>query len=146
MVRLINKISLIILVLALFLISGCTKYVCYDGSVERDESKCPVVLEPRVVQRQAEIAVDTYASAYASALGARHSRVNTYRSESNWHSEVLLTNTKTGTVKHLTLKVDGITSSVSCLEGCEHLSKEEVENMFESQNNTEDDYPDFTIY
>jgi hypothetical protein len=145
MVRLVYKISLMALFLSLFLISGCTKYVCYDGSVEKDESKCPLYNEPRVVQRQAEMAVDTYASAYASALGSRHSRVNTYRSEGNWYSEVLMTNTKTGTVSHITLKIDGVTSSVSCVEGCEHLLKEVVGDVVIEQNLTNNDV-DFTIY
>lgn len=149
MVSLFKKLSLLILVVAILivLLFNTTKYVCYDGTIEKDDANCPILPNPKVLQRQAENAVDTYASAYASALGARHSRVNTYRQDGHWQSEILLTSTKTGTVRHVTLKVDGTTSSVSCVEGCDYLLKEDeiIENS--TQNITNDDFEaDFTIY
>ncbi|MCC7574638.1 hypothetical protein KO361_03535 [Candidatus Woesearchaeota archaeon] len=144
MVRLLTKTYLLILVFAMLLISGCTKYVCYDGSVERDEDKCPLVVEPKILQRQAETAVDTYSAAYASALGSRHSRVNTYKVGGDWHSEILFTNIRTGTVNHVTFKIDGVTSSVSCFEGCDYLKKEEV--VVEDINNVTGIDAGYTLY
>ena len=130
MVRFFNKLYLVILVVSLLLISGCsTRYVCYDGSVERDADLCPIVELPTVIQRQAEHSIDVYASAYAQALGSRHHRVNTYRDGPNWVSQLLFTNIVSQDVHHVTLSVDGRTASVSCIEGCDYFNKPEVENL-----------------
>ena len=132
MVSSLKKLYLVVLVLFLLVLGGCTKYVCYDGSVENREGECPVFEEPRIVQRQAENAVDVYSSAYAQALGARHHRVTTYREDSDWFSEVIFTSVHSNKVNHVTLKIDGVTSSVVCVEGCEYLSGTDVEEVNET--------------
>lgn len=151
MVRIIKFSLIVLLVLAIFL-SGCTKYVCYDGTVQSSEKDCPIVPVPTVELRRAEMAVDTFSQAYARALGASHHRVNTYRAEGNWNSELLFTNTQTGTVNHVKLMVDGKTSSVSCIEGCSFLERKDIVEDITNNTNTSDSGSDnnsnsgFSIY
>ena len=146
MVRIFLKVSVLLLLVSALIISGCTtRYVCYDGSVERKEGDCPVIPYPTVEMRRAEIAVDTFAGAYAQALGSRQHRVNTFRVEGDWHSEVLFTNLNTGSVNRVTLKVDGRTSSVSCVEGCGFLDKAEG-SVDINQSNVVEQGSGFTVY
>lgn len=124
----IKKISLSILVIALLTLSACsTRYVCYDGTVERNIEACPKVEQPVITQIRAERAADTYANAYAQALNSRSHRVNTYREGAHWYSEILFTNIIDGTVNHVTLKIHGQSSSVSCFEGCEYFERKEID-------------------
>lgn len=154
MARLSVKLFLSLLVLSLIFISGCgTKYVCYDGTVEKDASKCPVLVQPKILQRQAENAAINFASAYAQALGAKQSIINTYREEANWKSEVLFTVVKTGDIHRLVLEIDGQSARVSCVDNCKFLeidNKEDVtkklnESVNGHANNTDNGFG-FSVY
>jgi hypothetical protein len=147
-------VNSILLVLSLIFVSGCsTKYVCYDGTVQKDISRCPVIVQPKVLQRQAENAASNFASAYAQALGARQSIINTYREGANWESEVLFTVVKTGDIYRLVLEIDGQSARVSCVDNCDFLdvdNEEELNNQLneslnQSQNNPNDG-SGFSVY
>lgn len=136
-----QKIIFLALILILISVSGCSaRYVCYDGTVEKKAEDCPTTELPNIVQRQAELAVDTFSSAYAQALQSRHHRVNTYREGADWYSEVIFTNIRTESINHVKLKIDGKTSSVSCVEGCDYFDRQKIEeiegiNLNETTNN-----------
>ena len=83
--------------------------------------KCPIVPVPTVAERDAERAVDNYGNAYALGKGDLFTRVNTYREAGHWYSEVLFTNARTGDVSQVKLKIDGKTTSISCVSGCDYL-------------------------
>lgn len=118
----IAAISLILLLLLLVIVSGCSKvYVCYDGSEEKIAQKCPTVPYPSVSERDASQAVDKFGGAYALSKGDRFTRVNIYWENSHWYSDVLFTDIKTEVVNRARLKVDGKTSSITCIEGCAYL-------------------------
>lgn len=153
MVRLSVKLSLVLVLASLLFISGCsTKYVCYDGTVEKDESKCPVIEQPKVVQKQAENAANNFASAYAQALGARENVINIYREGANWQAEVLFSVVKTGDVHRIVLEIDGRSARVSCIENCGFLEinnedvelNESVDELVNDSTDGEDS--DFSVY
>ena len=125
-----QKIIFAALIIILLTMSACsTRYVCYDGTVERRFEDCPTTELPNIVQRQAELAVDTFAAAYAQTMQSRHHRVNTYRDGAHWYSEVIFTNTRTETIDHVKLQIHGKTSSVSCVEGCEYFDRTKIEEI-----------------
>ncbi|MFA6073056.1 MAG: hypothetical protein WC758_03015 [Candidatus Woesearchaeota archaeon] len=116
-------LSVVVIILVLFLIFGKTKttYICYDGVKQSDSNKCMSVPPLTITQKQADAAVTTYANAYAMSRGDRASIVNIYRSNLSWHSDVLFSNAKTKEVHTVILNIDGKTSSITCLEGCDYL-------------------------
>ena len=148
----IKKIIFLALVLLVVSMSACsTKYVCANGDVVSDAGDCSFVAQPVVVERKAEQVVDTYASAYARALSVTSSRVNTYRQEGHWFSVVLFTDTSSGEVNSVIFKIDGVTATVTCYEGCDYFSKQNVDEIGdvvgEGQTSTgEHEGPNFSIY
>lgn len=154
MVSVFRKLLVVFLFVFVLVISGCsTKYVCYDGSVQKDAARCPLLPTASIHQRQAEMAVDTFASAYASVLGSRSHRVSIYRFEENWRSDVLFTNIRTESVDQVVFEIDGRTASVSCIEGCDALfrsvSVEEEVNQSGNDLVEEGDFfivPNFSDY
>lgn len=110
----------------LMIISACsTKYVCFDGSVEKNSAKCPVYPIPAKTEREAKLSVDSFGSAYAQAKKDRYTFVNIFTSSSNWFADVLFTSTETGEVHSVRLIVDGKTGSVDCYSGCSYLGLED---------------------
>lgn len=96
-------------------------YVCYDGTEQEDLKKCPAVPPLVITQKLADEAVTTYANAYAVPKGDRASVVNVYRNNMSWRSEVLFSNMKTQEVHRVLVNIDGKTSTITCLEGCDYL-------------------------
>ena len=116
-----KKVLLIIMIISILTITACTKYVCYDGTVQKDQDKCPIIQVPSINIREAERAIDTFGQTYAQAKTARFSRINVYREGPNFHAETLFAGIKDEQVHRIKLQVDGKTSTVTCLEGCEYL-------------------------
>ena len=113
---------LVILVGLLVVMSACsTKYVCFDGSIEKNSDKCPDYPIPLKTERDAKMSVDSFGSAYAQAKKDRYTFVNIFASSGDWFADVLFTSTVTGEVHSVKLLVDGKTGSVDCLEGCDYL-------------------------
>ncbi len=119
---LMRKILLAILVLILLLVVGCsTKYVCYDGSVKDRERDCPTIPVPDIDVRTARDAVNNYGQAFARARGDTFTLVNIYRDGADWYSNVLFSDFRTQEVSEATLKINGRTATVTCIEGCAYL-------------------------
>jgi hypothetical protein len=117
-----KKILLVSLVLILLLAAGCsTKYVCYDGSVKDRERDCPIIPMPDIQERTARDAVNNYGQAFARAKGDTFTMVNLYRDGVDWYSNVLFSDFRTQEVNEATLRIDGRTATVSCVEGCAYL-------------------------
>jgi len=117
-----------LLMLSLLVLSSCkTIYVCYDGTRQEDSRDCPTVPYPVVTERDAEHAVDNYGVAYALAKTDKFTRVNVYAKDGDWYSDVKFTNIKNAEVHSVTLKVDGKTSSITCLLGCDYLKNKKQE-------------------
>ncbi|MGV8162993.1 MAG: hypothetical protein ACP5N2_06705 [Candidatus Nanoarchaeia archaeon] len=111
-----------LIVLLLLLFTGKKiVYVCYDGTEQAELRKCPAVPPLTITQKLAEEAVTTFANAYALPKGDRASVVNVYRMNSSWKSELLFSNIKTQEVNRVLVNIDGKTSTVTCLEGCDYL-------------------------
>lgn len=139
MVSVFRKLLVGCLLVFVLVISGCsTKYVCYDGSVQKDAARCPLLPTASIHQRQAENAVDTFAGAYASILGSRSHRVSIYRFEADWRADFLFTNIRTESVDQVVFEIDGRTASVSCVEGCDVLTR-----SLSSQENKSEVIDDF---
>jgi hypothetical protein len=111
-----------VILLLLVIFSGKkTVYVCYDGTEQQDIKKCPVVPPLYITQKQADAAVTTYANAYALPKSDRIFVVNIYRTNSSWKSTVAFSGIKSNTTHEILFNIDGKTSTVTCLEGCEYL-------------------------
>lgn len=108
--------------LALLFLGACsTKYVCYEGTVVDNERDCPILPVIRVTDREAGAAADRFGQAHAQAKGDQYSRVNIYREEGDWFTNVLFIERQTERVHEATLKVDGRTTTVTCVSGCEYM-------------------------
>jgi len=119
-----SKLPLILLIiLALIIITGCTKYVCYEGSVQKDSSKCPVLPSLVVQEDTAGRATDNFGNAVAIAKHNSYTRVNMYSKNSTWYSNVLFTNPDTGKFTQVLLKISGQTGDVTCVTGCEYFNQ-----------------------
>jgi hypothetical protein len=125
-------LSIVSIILLLLLIFGGKKivYVCYDGTEQQVASKCPAVPSLTITEKEAKDAMIDYASSFArsrpgvvaSVIG-EVSRVN-----SSWLAYVTFSNSKTNEFSELTFSIDGKTSLITCIEGCEYLRKSEMEN------------------
>ena len=147
MVRIIKNLSFLVIVLSLFLFSGCsTRYVCHDGSVERDPDKCPVVDLPRLTQRQAEAEIDRFSIGYSQAFGVRYNRVNTYREGVYWFSEVLFSDTRTSNIFVVVLKIENLDTKVICVEGCDFFTIYTEGSAKSNVSSQSGSLPDFSIY
>lgn len=105
-----------------FLLTGCSKYVCYDGSVEKNAKDCPVIKVSTVLEMDAGKYVDNYGLAVAQAKRNSYTRVNMYNKEASWYANVLFTDLVTGDINKVLLKIDGKTGDVSCVTGCEYFA------------------------
>ncbi len=116
------KWFVIILVLSIVLLSGCTKvYVCWDGSQEKLASRCPTIPRAEITEQEAGKSMDSFGTAIAQAKGDSYTRVNLYQQNKTWYSGVLFTNKQTQTVTEARFRIDGKTGTVTCQTGCEYL-------------------------
>jgi hypothetical protein len=115
------KYAVIIALIILVLLSGCVRktYICYDGQQKEAANKCPVA--PRITEISAGQAVDNYGRAIAQAKQVSYTKVNIYYQNGAFYSNVLFSNAQTQTVKQVQLKVNGTTSDVTCVSGCDFL-------------------------
>jgi hypothetical protein len=115
-------LMLTIVVASLLILTGCTKYVCYDGSVKKLSKDCPVVKISKVSELDAGKYIDNYGLAVAQAKHQGYTRVNLYNKDATWYANVLLTDSTTGSINKLLFKIDGETGDVSCITGCEYFN------------------------
>lgn len=121
-----TKLFLAVFLVSLLLLASCkTIYVCYDGSRQEDAADCPKVPYPVVTVKDAEKAIDKYGLAYSLAKGDRFTRVNVYAKDGDWYSDVKFADSKNEEVHSVTLKIDGKTSSITCVLGCDYVSSEQ---------------------
>ena len=133
-----KKIIMILAIFVLIFIAGCssTKYVCYNGQETDDSDDCPTYPTITLNEIKASRAVDNYGRGYTLANSLTFTRVNTYPQGGDWYSDVLFSNRDTKEVYEVKLKIDGRTSSITCIEGCEPLGMQEVE-INQTQNQTQ---------
>jgi len=105
-----------------FLLTGCSKYVCYDGSVEKNVKDCPIIKVAQVLELDAGRYADNYGMAVAQAKHHSYTRVNMYSKDASWYANVLFTDLVTGDINKVLLKIDGKTGDVSCVTGCEYFN------------------------
>lgn len=116
------KWFVIILVLSIVLLSGCTKvYVCWDGTQQKLASRCPTIPRAELTEQEAGKSMDSYGTAIAQAQGDSYTRVNLYQQNKTWYSGVLFTNKQTQAVTQATFRIDGKTGTVTCQTGCEYV-------------------------
>lgn len=119
-----KSIILFTLLVGLSLVlTGCgTKYVCYDGTIQKRSIDCPVVEVSSVADIDAAKYVDNYGTAVAQAKRQAYTRVNMYNKDANWFANVLFTDSMTGNINKVLLKIDGTTGDVTCVTGCEYFA------------------------
>jgi len=105
-----------------FLLTGCSKYVCYDGSVKKNVKDCPILPVAIVSDTDAGRYVDSYGLAVAQAKQNSYTRVNMYTKDASWYANVLFTDISTGAINKVLLKIDGKTGDVSCVTGCDYFN------------------------
>lgn len=115
-----TKLLIILSVAALLFLAGCSKetYVCYNGHQVDKADECPVYPTITVIERKAAQAADNFARAYTLTGDLQFTRVNIYVEEGDWFSDVIFTNRQTKEVDQVKLKIDGRTSTVTCIENC----------------------------
>ena len=108
---------------SIILLTGCarTQYVCYDGTVQKTEAKCPIVQIPTLTSQNAEQIADNYGRAVANAKRDSYTRVNVYSKNSTWYANMLFTNSGSGNIANVLLQIDGKTGDVTCMTGCEYI-------------------------
>jgi len=111
-----------LLLISSFILTGCTKYVCYTGSVERKSENCPILQVYSVSEDSAGRYVDNYGLAVAQAKRQTYTRVNMYNKNATWYANVLFTDSSTGGINNVLLRIDGNTGDVSCTTGCEYFT------------------------
>lgn len=122
----IQTIGLIILILFLIVLSGCsTKYVCYDGTQKSNPDDCPKYPRITVDENRAAIVVKNYGQGYAIGTNMVFTMVNIFVKEGNWYSDVLFSDRITSEKFEVRLQIDGRTSAITCISGCELLGKED---------------------
>ncbi|GEM_PF-2258417 len=114
---------LFVSILALsLLLTGCTKYVCYDGTTQKNSLDCPILEVSIVSQEDAGKYVDNYGYAVAQAKQHSYTRVNMYTKDATWFANALFTDVKTGDINKVLLKINGQTGDVTCMTGCEYFN------------------------
>ena len=112
-----------VMLIAVMLLSGCAKsYVCYDGTVKRSASLCPVMPVPAITDYDAGRFMDNYGGAVAAAKSDMYTRVNLYAKDGDWFSTALFSNREQQSLKQVLFKIDGKTGDVQCVAGCEYLT------------------------
>jgi hypothetical protein len=133
----IYKFMFILVILSsLTLLTGCarTEYVCYDGSVQKTIAKCPIIQVTALTSQDAETIADNYGRAVASAKRDSYTKVNVYMKNSTWYANILFTNSDSGNIANVLLKIHGQTGDVSCVTGCDYLAVPAVVNTTEPVN------------
>jgi hypothetical protein len=104
-----------------------TIYVCYDGTEEKRQSDCESAPPLAITAKAAKDAVTDYVNSYARSrpglIGSVIGEVS--RQNNSYLSDVTFSNSRTAQFNELTFRIDGKTSSVSCIEGCEFLKIDE---------------------
>lgn len=118
-------LSILSLVLILLLIFGGKKtiYVCYDGTEQKNENKCPSVPPLTISVKEAKNAIIDYSTSYARSKPGTVATVigDPHRVNSSWQVDVGFSNTRTEEFNQLTFNIDGKTSAITCINGCEYL-------------------------
>lgn len=134
----IKKTSFIALaILALVFLTACsTTYVCYDGTHQKNAEQCPTY--PHITLMESKVAqiTDNYARAYSLSTGYQYTRVSIYPEGGDWFSDVLFSDRATESVYPIKLKIDGRTSSVTCIDGCSAIGVNESINKTTNSTNT----------
>lgn len=117
-----NILLFALLLVASFVLTGCTKYVCYTGSIEKDSKNCPVLQVYTVPEESAGKYVDNYGMAVAQAKHQVYTRVNMYNKNATWYAAALFTDSVTGEINNVLFRIDGKTGDVSCATGCEYFA------------------------
>ena len=125
-----KKVALVTIFLGLLIvISACsTKYVCFDGSIQKISEKCPKYPVPAKIERDARLSVENFGNSYALAKGDRFTMVNLFASQGDWYADTLFFNQKTSEVNHVKFFINGSTTSVECIEGCDYIGMENITN------------------
>jgi len=123
-------LSIVSVILLLFLVFGGKNavYVCYDGTEEESAKDCPSVPPLTITEKEAKAAMIDYSTSFArsrpgviaSVIG-EVSRIN-----SSWQAHVTFSNSRTGDFNELKFLIDGKTSSITCVEGCDYLKTQET--------------------
>lgn len=116
------------LMLLLVLLFGRKEvYVCYDGTVKDTEKQCPAVPPLTITEKEAKAAITDYTNSFArSRIGLIGTVIGEVtRQNSSWRSDVTYSNSRTNEFYELTFLIDGKTSAITCIEGCEFLKVNE---------------------
>lgn len=130
-------LSVVSIVLLLLLIFGGKKtvYVCYDGTEEKNANDCPSIPPLTITEKEAKDAMIDYASSFARSrpgvIGSVIGEVS--RINSSWQAYVTFANSRTNEFNELKFLIDGKTSSITCIEGCDYL-KTPVTNTSTANN------------
>ncbi|MCF7865845.1 hypothetical protein K9M18_00215 [Candidatus Woesearchaeota archaeon] len=118
-----KKTIILIMILILIFLAGCTstKYICYNGLETKNIKECTVYPTITLNEIKASRAVDNYGRGYVVGKDITFTRVNTYVQGGDWYSDVLFSERNTGSVAEVKLKIDGRTSSITCIDGCEAI-------------------------
>ncbi len=121
-----NKRTILLFTLILglsFVLTGCsTKYICYDGTEQKRSTDCPLIEVSFVEELDAGKYVDNYGMAVAQAKRQAYTRVNMYNQNATWFANALFTDSVTGDINKVLLRIDGQTGDVSCITGCEYFN------------------------
>ena len=113
---------ILLMISSVFLLSGCGReYVCYNGDIQKEVKDCPVLPTLALTDLDAQRIADNYGIAVASAKLDIYTRVNTYSKNSTWYANVLFTNSNSGNIVNVLLKINGQTGDISCVTGCDYL-------------------------
>ena len=107
-------------IFALVFLTACstTTYVCYDGTQQKDAKLCPTYPHIKLSESKVAQISDNYARAYSLSTGFQYTKVSIYPQGGDWFSDVLFSDRGTENVYPVKLKIDGRTSSVTCIDGC----------------------------
>lgn len=118
-----TKIMIIVLAILLLLLTACSNktYVCYDGTETKNIKECPVYPKVIVTEQKVAKTADSYGAGYASGKQLQYTRVNMYLDKGDWFVDALFSDRTQGKVYETKIKIDGRTTSVTCMQGCEIL-------------------------
>jgi hypothetical protein len=122
-----KMLLVLVIISSVFFLSGCGReYVCYNGLIEKHIEDCPVLPTLTLADLDAQRIADNYGIAVANAKQDSYTRVNTYTKNATWYANVLFTNSRSGSIANVSLKINGQTGDVSCVTGCEYLQTQDT--------------------
>ncbi len=135
-----NKIllvSLVVVTLALFflLLTSDEVYICSDGSEVSNPLDCPVDQAPVIAESRARTNAQTYGQVYGQALDKQFTVVTSFREGSDYKVIGLFSSRTQSVVSEITFLVDGRTGTVSCIEGCDILDSEDIDEDIDEEIN-----------